>query len=323
MEGYRVQDRESHPTLYPGEVVGAPDTEGVIRIRGRNMTRLTERARNNKHKHERKGETHTEKRTRPAKGREGTRLVSVKPVMKDGGGEWEEPARREDTTARKLLGWHDGKGKHTVFKDDSMDLVHVEEYAGHPILRLFTRPEENEQGVHRLITTEDARHMNGDDGKKLTFEALEVALSLHEKYDFHIAAATDGAKKGGTKDRTESLRISDTTYGAWQDPESARILRGKKREAAALQNRLGVQLNQADKLLAIEQGILSGRLGDSATSAEAELLAIFAILRKVQALQETGHYGGDQAKVLIMSDSLSGIETLEKVWRGKRMFTEK
>eukprot|EP00965_Chrysotila_dentata_P023076 764779-Pleurochrysis_carterae.AAC.1 len=131
-----------------------------------------------------------------------------------------------------------------------------------------------------MITTEDTRQMNGGDGKKLTFETLEVALSLHEKYDFHVAVATDGAKKGGTKDRTEPHRMSVTTYGVWQGPESARILREKEREATALQDRLGVQLNHADKLLAIEQGILSGRLGDSASSAEAELFAIFAILRK-------------------------------------------
>eukprot|EP00965_Chrysotila_dentata_P117748 3890919-Pleurochrysis_carterae.AAC.1 len=244
----RVQEREPHPTLYPGE--------------------------------ERKGETYTKERTRVAKGGEGTRLVSAKPTVKVGGGEWEEPARKEDTTARKLLGGHDGRGKYMVFKDDSMDIAHREEYAEHPILRLFTRPEENEQGTHRMMTTEDTRIMNGADGKKLTFKTLEVALTLHERYDFHVAAATDGAKKGGTKDRAEPNRISATTYGVWQGPESARILRGKKREATALQNRLGVQLNHADKLLAIKQGILSGRLGDSATSAEAELFAIFAILRK-------------------------------------------
>eukprot|EP00965_Chrysotila_dentata_P089958 2969369-Pleurochrysis_carterae.AAC.1 len=91
-----------------------------------------------------------------------------------------------------------------------------------------------------MITTEDTRQMNGANGKKLTFETLEVALSLHEKYDFHVAVATDGAKKGGTKDRAEPHRISATTYGVWQGPESARIMRGKKREATALQDRLGV-----------------------------------------------------------------------------------
>eukprot|EP00965_Chrysotila_dentata_P076513 2526397-Pleurochrysis_carterae.AAC.1 len=73
-----------------------------------------------------------------------------------------------------------------------------------------------------------------------------------------------------------------------------------------------------DKVQAIEQGILSGRLGDSATSAEAELFAIFAILRKVQALQDRGQYGEDKARVLIMSDCLSGLEIIEKVWRGNK-----
>eukprot|EP00965_Chrysotila_dentata_P262186 6214496-Pleurochrysis_carterae.AAC.1 len=173
-----------------------------------------------------------------------------------------------------------------------MDLAHEAEYARHPILRLFTRPEENEQGLHKFITTEDTRQMNGAEGKKLTYEAISAALSLHEKHDFHVAVATDGAKKGGTKDRMETQRISETTYGVWQGPESARILKGKQREANTLQERLGVQLNHMDKLQAVEQGMLSGRLGDSATSAEAELFAILAVLRKVQALQDMGQYKG-------------------------------
>eukprot|EP00965_Chrysotila_dentata_P261640 6214322-Pleurochrysis_carterae.AAC.4 len=73
-----------------------------------------------------------------------------------------------------------------------------------------------------------------------------------------------------------------------------------------------------DKVQAVEQGMLSGRLGDSATSAEAELFAIFAILRKVQVMQDMGQYKGGKARVLIMSDCLSGLEVIEKVWRGKK-----
>eukprot|EP00965_Chrysotila_dentata_P134906 4462438-Pleurochrysis_carterae.AAC.2 len=165
--------------------------------------------------------------------------------------------------------------------------------------------------------------MNRAEGKKLTYDALRVALSLHEMHEFHVAVATDGAKKGGTKDRTEAQRISETTYGVWQGPESAKILRDKQRMANSLQDRLGIQLNQTDKLHAVEQGILSGRLGDSATSAEAELFAIFAILRKVQASQEMGQYEGGKARVLILSDCLSGLEIIEKVWRrDKKYFPE-
>eukprot|EP00965_Chrysotila_dentata_P231868 6198610-Pleurochrysis_carterae.AAC.1 len=73
-----------------------------------------------------------------------------------------------------------------------------------------------------------------------------------------------------------------------------------------------------DKTRAVEQGVLKGRLGDSATVAEAELFAIFAILRKVQAKQEIGHYGNEKARILIMPDCLSVLRKIEKVWRGRR-----
>eukprot|EP00965_Chrysotila_dentata_P202544 6181183-Pleurochrysis_carterae.AAC.2 len=74
-----------------------------------------------------------------------------------------------------------------------------------------------------------------------------------------------------------------------------------------------------DKTRPVEQGVLNGRLGDSATAAGAELFAIFAILRNVQANQDMGHYGNEKARILIMSDCLSGLRTLEKVWsRGRR-----
>eukprot|EP00965_Chrysotila_dentata_P240907 6203988-Pleurochrysis_carterae.AAC.2 len=93
---------------------------------------------------------------------------------------------------------------------------------------------------------------------------------------------------------------------------------GSKREkATALQARLGIKLDQTEKLQVVEQGVLSGRLGDSATTpAEAELFAVlFAILRKVQAQQMLEHNGKEKARVLIMSDCLSGLRIIERVWR--------
>eukprot|EP00965_Chrysotila_dentata_P186135 6145660-Pleurochrysis_carterae.AAC.1 len=113
-------------------------------------------------------------------------------------------------------------------------------------------------------------------------------------------------------------RLSETTYGVWQGPESAAILRDKRDNASTIQKRIGIRLDQTDVKRALEQGILSGRLGDSATAAGAELFAIFAILRKVQAKQDMGHYGNDKARILIMPDCLSGLRILEKVWREKR-----
>eukprot|EP00965_Chrysotila_dentata_P172941 5707539-Pleurochrysis_carterae.AAC.1 len=113
-----------------------------------------------------------------------------------------------------------------------MNLAHEEKYAGHPILRLFTRPEEMENGTYMRISKEDVTHMRAPSGKKLTHDALNVALSLHERHCFHLAVATDGAKKGGNKDRGETHRLSETTYGVWQGPQSEEILKtnGGKRQ---------------------------------------------------------------------------------------------
>eukprot|EP00965_Chrysotila_dentata_P162738 5374290-Pleurochrysis_carterae.AAC.1 len=53
------------------------------------------------------------------------------------------------------------------------------------------------------------------------------------------AVATDGAKKGGTKDRGETQRLSETTYGVWQRPDSAVMLKNKRKKATVLQKRIG------------------------------------------------------------------------------------
>eukprot|EP00965_Chrysotila_dentata_P145836 4817976-Pleurochrysis_carterae.AAC.1 len=81
-------------------------------------------------------------------------------------------------------------------------------------------------------------------------------MTLHERHehDFHLAVATDGAKKGGNKDGGETQRLSETTYGVWQGPESATILRDKRKDASTLQKRIGVRLDQMDKTRAVEQG---------------------------------------------------------------------
>eukprot|EP00965_Chrysotila_dentata_P056410 1871871-Pleurochrysis_carterae.AAC.1 len=96
-----------------------------------------------------------------------------------------------------------------------------------------------ENGTYMRMSKEDFTHLKAPSGKKLTYDTLNVAMSLHERHNFHLAVATDGAKKGGNKDRGETQRLSETTYGAWQGPESAEILRNKWREATALQKRLG------------------------------------------------------------------------------------
>eukprot|EP00965_Chrysotila_dentata_P030899 1029402-Pleurochrysis_carterae.AAC.1 len=77
------------------------------------------------------------------------------------------------------------------------------------------------------MSKEDISHMNGADVKKLTHKTIQVAMALHERHNFHLAVATDGAKKGKTQDRMESQKVLETAYGVRQGPESAEILRGK------------------------------------------------------------------------------------------------
>eukprot|EP00965_Chrysotila_dentata_P109382 3615048-Pleurochrysis_carterae.AAC.1 len=79
-----------------------------------------------------------------------------------------------------------------VFKDEAMNLAHEEKYAGHLILRIFTRPTEIKNGVYVHMSKEDIAHMNAASGKKLTYDTLNVAMSLHERHAFHVAVATDG-----------------------------------------------------------------------------------------------------------------------------------
>eukprot|EP00965_Chrysotila_dentata_P145698 4812946-Pleurochrysis_carterae.AAC.1 len=149
-------------------------------------------------------------------GEQGTRKVSKQPAHRIGGGEWELPPRKTDVAARTLLGGQGGGGGYRVLKDEAMDIAYEMKYAEHPILRLFARPEEMENGIYMSLSKEDVAHMNSASGKKLTYETLEVAMSLHERHTFHLAVATDGAKKGGNKCRGETYRLSETTYGVWQ-----------------------------------------------------------------------------------------------------------
>eukprot|EP00965_Chrysotila_dentata_P130944 4328970-Pleurochrysis_carterae.AAC.1 len=95
-----------------------------------------------------------------------------------------------------------------------------------------------ENGRYIRIAKEDVAHMNPASGKKLTYDTLNVAITLHERHAFHLAVATDGSKKGGSKDRGETQRRSETTYGVWQGPDTAAILKSKREKATALQKRL-------------------------------------------------------------------------------------
>eukprot|EP00965_Chrysotila_dentata_P261219 6214180-Pleurochrysis_carterae.AAC.1 len=199
--------RELHPTLYPGEVVGETEAGGEPARNRRNMKELTGRAKANQHRQDRRENTYKNKRLRIAEEEKGTRRVSERPEPRLGGGDWELPPQREDGVARSLMGGQDGKGMYKVFKDETMDIAHEVEYAEHPILRLFTQPEEMVNGIYMSIAKEDVAHMKAAGGKKLTYETLNVALSLHERHSFHLAVATDGSKKGGEQRQGGNAKI--------------------------------------------------------------------------------------------------------------------
>eukprot|EP00965_Chrysotila_dentata_P160878 5312491-Pleurochrysis_carterae.AAC.2 len=188
--------REPHPTLYPGEVEGESEESRERGHQRRNKRELTNRARTNQHRRERREETHYDKKMRILEGGEGTRRVSDRPEQRPGGGEWELPPLHADMDARRCIGGLDGRGVQKVLRNEMMNPAHEEKYAGHPILRLFTRPEEMENGRYIRMATEDVAHMNSASGKKLTYDTLNVAMTLHERHTFHLAVATDGSKRG-------------------------------------------------------------------------------------------------------------------------------
>eukprot|EP00965_Chrysotila_dentata_P174659 5765910-Pleurochrysis_carterae.AAC.3 len=65
---------------------------------------------------------------------------------------------------------------------------------------------------------------------------------------------------------------------------------------------------------ALREGGMRGRLGDSGTSTEAELFAMFAAtLSKVQAKQEQGRFGGDRARGRHQKNAKSGSRSDTRV----------
>eukprot|EP00965_Chrysotila_dentata_P224719 6194351-Pleurochrysis_carterae.AAC.1 len=200
-----IRLREPYPTLYPGEVESANEEGGVREHQRRNRKELTNRARTNQHKRERREVTYYGKKMRLLEGGDNTRKVSDRPEQRPGGGECELPPLHEDIEARRLIGEIDGRGMQKVLRDEMMNPAHDEKYAGHPILRLFTRPEEMENGKCIRIAKEDVAHMNSAGGKKLTYDTLNLPRMGQKRGDLRIGGKRNGCRKprmGCGKDRT-------------------------------------------------------------------------------------------------------------------------
>eukprot|EP00965_Chrysotila_dentata_P065957 2184453-Pleurochrysis_carterae.AAC.2 len=125
-----------------------------------------------------------------------------------------------------------------------MDLAHEVEYAGHPTLKLFTRPEEMESGQYMRMSKDDISYMNSTDGKKITHETLRP----------------ETAQKRGAKDRTETQTVVKHIWSAARTGIGGDIQKQKETSDCTTRK---VRLNQRDKLQAVEQGVLTGRFKET------------------------------------------------------------
>eukprot|EP00965_Chrysotila_dentata_P025087 831813-Pleurochrysis_carterae.AAC.1 len=106
----RNSTRETHPTLYPGEVVGEKEEGREPGQTRRNMRELTDRAKNNQQRRDRGEVIYKNKKIRLMEEEDGTRKVSDRPEQRQGGEDWELPPLHKDITARRLMGGMDGRG---------------------------------------------------------------------------------------------------------------------------------------------------------------------------------------------------------------------
>eukprot|EP00965_Chrysotila_dentata_P257307 6212846-Pleurochrysis_carterae.AAC.1 len=116
----------------------------------------------------------------------------------------------------------------------------------------------------------------------------------------------------------ESQKISETTYGAWLGPESAEILRDKREKATALQQRLGNQTESDRQAEGSRTGNPKRKAGGLCRNSRSGALCDICHTQKVQAQQTMGHYDHGKARILILSDGLSNLRAIERVWREQR-----
>eukprot|EP00965_Chrysotila_dentata_P234910 6200436-Pleurochrysis_carterae.AAC.1 len=105
-------------------------------------------------------------------------------------------------------------------------------------------------------------------------------MALHEKFYFHLAVATDGAKKGGRRTgwNHRRYRRPHMGYGKARNRRKYSEIKGKRRQRYT---KVRNQTESDRQTASSRTGTPKRKTGGSATSAEAELFAIFAILRKV------------------------------------------
>ena len=177
--------------------------------------------------------------------------------------------------------------------------LHSQEVRADPVLRLAVRDPAVEDGAgvtlasgvrvcmderERTVMREVRRGITT--ARRATGEALEVAADLHARHHFTCAAAVDGSLKeeelpGGGLRR-------ELAYGVWEGAQGT----GWGSQATAA-------------------GLSGASLAPDGEIADAELAAIHAYLRRV--VERSPEPARE--RVLVMSDSLGCLDSLEAAWR--------
>ena len=199
--------------------------------------------------------------------------------------------------------WRDG---HENGDEEGYGAVHLQAIREDPVTRLFTRVRELETGAGIKAGTDgpvikiDEREMTimssrGAEGIPAAIsasrDALAVALELHARWHFTHAAAVDG-----------SLREQEAPNGRWQ-----------RRVAYGIWE--GARMTDDHHTQAASEGLSGGRLPSDFEIADAEMIAIYAYLRRVVTQEDEP----GKCRVLILSDCKGVLLAVEEAWRARDM----
>jgi len=206
----------------------------------------------------------------------------------------------------------------TYDKDDRSDSIwrHASDPEGYdvddhgqcadPLTRLLMRSAALEDMSHIKVTTATGRPCKCDKdeqshiregGTTETRKWLRAAMALHVRHSFTHAAATDGSKKG-----------NKVAYGIWRGTRAATpgeppIDANNPRNA------------QHRREMKVSHGLTGGRLPDDWEVADAEMYAIYELLRQISSEEEAPP---STQRILVTVDNKSVLMQIENAWRRER-----
>ena len=231
----------------------------------------------------------------------------------------------EGAAAFARMAWEEGQ-KGRVFKgrdDAGHELVRDRLLAKDPVTRLFMRYAGLEAEGGKVITTAgesvtvDRKGRKVLRGRKAVCESgllMRVCLALHAAHKFTHAAATDGSKaeepeKGEEAEPGAEEHMGRTAFGVWW---------GIKLFGTEVEGEQDVEATEQEVAAACGAAFEGGRLPNSWEVIDAELWAIFTVLRRVWLEARVRGETPEELKqkrVLILSDCKPALTQLETAWR--------